>query len=144
MTTPRKPVEPTDLPVTPVDEWPAKKIPEITVLPSGAICKLRKPNVFVLMRTGQVPPRLRAALMKVDEKKIDADPIGALGNEAELMLDWLVASSFVNPVCLMQKGDADRKNRELVAAGRKPTFLWIGQVDEDDKQSVIERLGLRV
>lgn len=114
---------------TPVEQWPKKTAPLELTLPSGAKARIRRPATTLLLRTGQVPPRLRAAIAKASKEQLQADPLAALGDASSLALDWMVAASFVEPQVTMQ---------------RKKGCLYIDDLDEADKDFVIAELDLKM
>ncbi len=133
-----------ELRVTPITQWPEKKGPEMVQLPSGAVAMLIEPNIYLMTRTGKMPARLRAMLASVDQTKYKQDPIAALGDDTEPLFDWMVAAAFVEPVVLLQEDEVGRLNASLLEKGESPKYLYIGMVDETDKQFIIQRYGLKL
>ena len=108
---------------TPAAEWPKKADPAPVALPSGAVAVLRQPNVYVMARIGEMPAKVR----KIGETQKFGETL--VGEDLLVMLDFLVAASFVEPKCSFT---------------RRKGVLCIADVDEEDKAFVIELLGLRV
>ena len=103
-------------------EWPKASEPEPVTLPSGAVVVLRNPNVYVLMRSGEVPPKVTKLGLKYGPGELPE------GEDMLTVLDWMVSVSFVDPPCSFT---------------RRKGCLWIGNVSDDDKAFVIEHLGLK-
>lgn len=110
-------------------DWPSKTAAKgiVIELPSGHVARLRKPPLQYLMATGHFPPKLWA---KVKKEGLDPfkDPTKNLGTEdLRLLVDWMVSCSFVDPV---------------VSMTRKVGTVFIGDLDELDKETVMEITGL--
>lgn len=121
--------EPVELVPTAAADWPSKKAAKgvVVELPSGHVARLCKPPLQYLLATGHFPPKLWA---KVKKEGLDPfkDPTKNLGTEdLRLLVDWMVSCSFVDPV---------------VSMTRKVGTVFIGELDELDKEAVMEITGL--
>ncbi len=120
------PLEPTS-----AANWPTKKITSGTVveLPSGGIATLKRPPLQYLLATGRVPTKLWARLQK-DGPGIFMNPFANLQKEEiKLLIDWMIAESFVEPI---------------VAMTRKSGEIFIDDLSDDDKAFVMGELRLSV
>jgi len=95
--------------------------PQLVTLPSGNSALLRKPPLFLLLKTGRMPESVRAVLEKNLHLEIPTT------DEMLLATEWLVSESFVEPRVTLQPQDG---------------AVCIDDLDDDDKQAVIERFGL--
>jgi hypothetical protein len=102
---------------TPVDAWKRAE-PESVTLPSGNTAKLNRPNMYVLIKTGQVP----SEMMRLLEGDEDMTFI-----ERQSAIEWQVAVAFVEP--------------EVVLGDREEGKLHIDDIEDRDKSYVIEFIG---
>lgn len=125
--------EPVELVPTPATEWvdpqPAKQV----TLPSGNSAIIKKPNFYVLARTGQVPPRAKKATAhsQAAAKKTDPTPEQIMDrlDDIELYVDWALVKAFIEPrVTFTQE------------AGAVP----VSALTAEDKAFVVETLGIEV
>ncbi len=117
------------LKATSAADWPLNKVPEGTVvtLPSGAVARLREPPLRYLLATGRIPPKLWSRLRK-DGTAVLVDPLQNLTpEEVRDLINWMIAESFVEP---------------QVSMTRKAGTVYIGDLDERDKDEVMETIGL--
>lgn len=112
---------------TPAAEWPKKSPGVVVELPSGAVARLSRPPIQYYIATGRVPPKLWAKVRK-EGGEVFADPLNSFTKEElALFVDWMIAASFVDPV---------------VSMTRKAGAKYIGDLDELDKETVMNLLGL--
>jgi len=112
-----------ELTPTPIELWPSEVKPITITLPSGAVARVKRPSMALMVRTGRVPAFIR----KLVTSKTD---IGELtGKDLSLLLDFLVASAFVEPKVSLQPKDGT---------------LHISRICDEDKDAVIELLDLKV
>jgi hypothetical protein len=109
-----------ELTPTPAAEWP-KNVAQTATLPSGAIARLKRPDTFALIRSGKVPKKVAAVMMKQQAKK----PVTEA--DALTLIEFLIAASFVEPE---------------VTFTRKAGVLCIRDVGDEDKAAVMTLLGL--
>jgi hypothetical protein len=102
---------------TPVTAW-KKPEPESVTLPSGNVAKLTRPNMYVLIKTGQVPKEMMR-LLEGDEEMTFI--------ERQAALEWQVAIAFIEP--------------EVVLGDPEDGKLHIDDLEDRDKQAVIEFIG---
>jgi hypothetical protein len=101
-------------------DWRATK-PITLDLPSGNVATVKKPSLFLAIKTGRLPENVRAMM----EKSLHNEP--AALDEVVAATEWLVAESFVEPqVSLVPREGA----------------VCIADIDDDDKQAVVRTLDL--
>ena len=108
-----------ELTPTPVAEWP-KNVAQTVSLPSGGVAKVKRPDVFALIRSGKVPKKV-AALILSKGKHVMTEA------EAVTLIEFLIAASFVDP---------------LVSLTRTAGAVCIRDMGDDDKAFVMTLLGL--
>lgn len=124
---PAETAEAAPLTPTPAAEWPKKSAGIVVELPSGAVARLSRPPIQYHIATGRVPPKLWAKVQK-EGAEIFADPLNSFTKEElALFVDWMIACAFVEPV---------------VSMTRKAGTQYIGDLDELDKETVMNLLGL--
>lgn len=111
---------------TKASEYPVIRDQDIE-MPSGAKVRVRKPSVWALLRTGQVPEAVRELLTQSDLAQAgEADPLTE--TETMTILNFLVAASFVEP---------------KVSTARKKGCVYIDDIPDDDRFAVVKALGLK-
>lgn len=102
--------------LTTAAEYPVAKDIELT-LPSGARVKLHEPNKYVMLRTGQFPKDVEAAIRNAAEQGIRPD-----FDIQQKTVEILLCAAFVEPKVTMtpKKGclhvkDLRDRDREFVA-----------------------------
>jgi hypothetical protein len=103
---------------TPAAQW-KKAEPELVELPSGNSAFLKRPNMYVLMKTGQIP--------EVVMRMMDGDENLTL-IEKQFAMEWQVAIAFKEP----------RISVEGVLEGE----LNIDDIDDKDKNAVMTFLAV--
>ena len=109
-------------------DWPSKKSEGLVVeLPSGCVAHLRRPPLQYYIATGRVPAKLWARVQK-DGAELFADPVNTMTkDELASFIDWMISAAFIAP---------------KVSMSRKPGALYIGDVSDEDKDEVMQLLGL--
>ena len=112
-------------------DWPTngKVKPGVVVeLPSGAVARIARPPLHYRFMSGiGIPPKLAAAMAKKGTAFF-TDPLNAMSaEERRIFTDWMIAAAFVEP---------------KVSMTRKEGSLFIGDLDERDKDEVAGLLGL--
>lgn len=112
-----------------VDPHPAQDV----VLPSGNRARIKKPNLYILGRSGQVPAKVEAA---AERSKAPARPVEMTAQvvserteDVELFVDWVMTRAFLEPRVTLMLED-----------GAVPAAA----ISADDKSFVIETLGIEV
>lgn len=118
--------------------WPAN--PTITVtLPSGAVARVRKPALYVLAKSGQVPKRVSAAAARLDDdagpdvKAVPPSPdedlerLTAFVDDLETVVNFYCTRTFVEPRVTMTPQDG---------------ALWVGDLDGADKLAALAAVGI--
>jgi hypothetical protein len=113
-----------------VDPNPAREVE----LPSGNKAVVKKPNLYILGRTGQVPADVKKAAGRVQKARAThvtvsaAEAAEALA-DFEVYVDWIVTRCFIAPrVTLDGSGES----------------LALSAVSSDDKRYVVSELGIEV
>jgi len=137
MTTAKKPASAPRAP-TAAEAWPMN--PTITVhLPSGAVAKVRKPALYVLAKSGQVPKRVSTAANRLeaapDVKHTPPAPDEDLDeylttfiNDLETVVNFYCTRTFVEPRVTMTAQDG---------------ALWVGDLDGADKLAALAAVGIQ-
>ena len=111
-------------------EWPTNgKVSKgvVVELPSGGTARISRPPLQYYIATGRIPPKLWAKVQK-EGAELFADPVNSMSKEElGLFIDWMVSSAFVEP---------------QVSMSRKAGSVYIGDLDERDKDEVMALLGL--
>jgi hypothetical protein len=109
---------------TPADQWDAAGSDggRDLVLPSGRKVRVAEPPVILYAMTGRIPAHIRAAA-----KHHAADGGEWTAKESQAAIDWLVASSFVEP---------------KVSVSAKDGHVPIAKLSDADKQAVMIALNL--
>ena len=116
--------DPEETTYTSAEEWPVDDDGgQDMTLPSGAKVRVAAPPVLWLAATGKIPANLMAIGKKHQADKKDWTP-----DEQQTALEWLVASSFVEP---------------KVSATKKPGHLSLDRISDRDKEAVAMRLRLQ-
>jgi hypothetical protein len=107
---------------TPAAEYPVIKTLDLE-MPSGARVRVRRPSFFNLMEHGLVPAKVMKLVARRDMGKVEL-------SDAEMyaILDFLVAASYVSP---------------KVSTARKADHIYIHDIPDEDRMTVISALGLR-
>ena len=120
-------------PLTPTSaaDWPAngKVKPGVVVeLPSGAVARIARPPLTYRFMSGiGIPPKIAAAIAKKGAALFE-DPLNAMSaDERRVLVDWMVALSFVEP---------------RVSMTRKEGAVFIGDLTDLDKDEVVNLLHL--
>jgi hypothetical protein len=118
---------------TPAAEWVDPHPAQEVTLPSGNRARIKKPNLYILGRTGQVPAKVvkaqerRAA--KQPEKEMTVAEISERTEDVELFVDWVLTRCFLEP---------------RLAAGSENGHLSVAMLTADDKAFVIATLEIEV
>lgn len=124
---PEEAPETTEITPTSAADWPTKAPGIVVQLPSGGVARLRRPPIQLYIATGRVPSRLWKKVQK-EGGEVFADPLNSFtSDELAIFVDWMVAASFVEPKVSMTRKDGEK---------------YIGDLDELDKERVMELLGL--
>lgn len=118
------PLEPTN-----ASAWPSKdKATGIVIeLPSGAVARISRPPLQYYIATGRIPPKLWAKVQK-EGAELFSDPVNTMTKEEmRLFVDWMISCAFVEPI---------------VSMARKAGTIYVGDLDERDKDEVMSLLGL--
>ena len=111
-------------------DWPTNgKVTRgvVVELPSGAVARLARPPLQYLIATGQIPTKLWAKVQK-EGAEVFADPIGTFSkDDLKTFVDWMVSTAFVEP---------------KVSMSRKDGSVYVGDLDDGDKEQVMQLLGL--
>ena len=114
---------------TPAADWPSKGEAggAVVELPSGGVARLSRPPLQYYIATGRVPPKLWRKVQK-EGGEVFADPLNSFSlEELRLFIDWMICCSFIEPVVSMTRKDGTK---------------YIGDLDELDKETVMNLLGL--
>jgi hypothetical protein len=99
----------------------------VVELPSGAVARLSRPPLQYFIATGRVPTKLWAKVQKQGAQMFE-DPLNAMSKEElTVFIDWMLSCAFVEPKVTMT---------------RKDGCVYIGDLDERDKEEVMQLLGL--
>jgi hypothetical protein len=111
-------------PITKAEDYPVAIDVELT-LPSGARVKLHEPNKYVMLRTGQFPKDVAAAIRNAAEQGIRPE-----FDIQQKCLETLLCAAFIEPKVAMtpKKGhlcvkDLRDRDREFVAAALQLTVF---------------------
>ena len=123
---------------TPAGEWSDPNPPQDVELPSGRYARIKKPNLYILGRTGQVP----APVEKAQKRRAEAKPapmtpdavelmqrIEARAEDVEVYVNWVMTRAFLEP---------------RVSADGAGDTVPVSALTADDKTFVIETLGIEV
>jgi hypothetical protein len=96
-----------------------KKIePTAVKLPSGNTALLKKPNMYVLMKSGQIPDSIKKTLENGED---------ATFAEKQELIEYQISLTFINP--------------EVTVDDKKEGVLHIDEIEDEDKTAVIEFIG---
>jgi len=102
---------------TPATGWKRAE-PEAVKLPSGNTAMLRRPNMYVLIKTGQVPDEMMRMLEGDDTLSFE---------EKQRAIEWQVSVAFVEPEVVMGEAEGEK--------------LSIDDIEDRDKSAVLEYVG---
>ena len=116
---------------TPVAEWVDPHPAQDVTLPSGNRARIKKPNLYILGRTGQVPAKVVKAQERSAKpaKELTVAEIAERSEDVELFVDWVLTRCFIEPrvALVAQNGD-----------------LPLSMLTADDKAFVIKTLDIEV
>jgi hypothetical protein len=120
---------------TPASAWVDPNPPREVELPSGNKAVVKKPNLYILGRTGQVPQKVAKAAARtkktdgITSGSLDVRAIAARIDDIELYVDWALTRAFISPRVTL---DAEE--------GAVP----VAALTADDKAFVLEVLEIEV
>jgi len=102
---------------TPANGWKRAEA-EAVKLPSGNTAMLRRPNMYVLIKTGQVPSEMMRMLEGDDDMTFE---------EKQRAIEWQVTVAFAEPEVVMGEATGEQ--------------LSIDDIEDRDKSAVLEYIG---